>query len=199
MINFPDIKYLGEYYNYIVGLFDRSGIVLNRTSLNKSVRTRSPAILEAKIFAPGVSGYPDETALPFDESIEKIPLLFFLIKLFLLGKEKVWRELFLQMVLSYALMKLYALVAEEGPIYLLTHITINAPMRISLSVSISKNYQPQTKSANPNTTSTPAQGQKYTSHVSPLTECSSSSKLTLSLNILYHFYFKIVHSCHPES
>lgn len=67
MINFPDIKYLGEYYHYIVGLFDRSGIVSNRTSLNKSVRTRSPAILEAKIFAPGVSGYPDETALPFDE------------------------------------------------------------------------------------------------------------------------------------
>ncbi len=68
MTNFPNIRYFSDYYHYLVGLLDTSGIVLDRASLNKSLKTRTPAFMEGKINAPGVSGYPDETARPFDAS-----------------------------------------------------------------------------------------------------------------------------------
>jgi len=68
MHNFPDIRYFSDYYHYILGLIDKSGIVLNRSTLTKSLRWRTASIAIGEVQAPATSGFPDDTALPFDEN-----------------------------------------------------------------------------------------------------------------------------------
>jgi len=67
MRRFPDIRYFPDYYHYIVGLIDKSNIVINRATLTKSRRWSTASITVAEIRAPEIGGYPDETAQPFDE------------------------------------------------------------------------------------------------------------------------------------
>jgi len=67
MRKFPDIRYFSDYYHHIVGLIDKSDIVINRATLTKSRRWSTASITVAEIRAPEIGRYPDETALPFDE------------------------------------------------------------------------------------------------------------------------------------
>lgn len=68
MANFANIRYLGEYYHYVVGLLDRSGIVLSRASLSKSIVMSSTAYIIGEILAPDVGSIPDTEAAAFSES-----------------------------------------------------------------------------------------------------------------------------------
>lgn len=68
MRKFPDIRYFSDYYRYVVGLMDKSDIVINRATLNKSRRWSTAPITVGEVQAPEASSYPDETALPFNES-----------------------------------------------------------------------------------------------------------------------------------
>ncbi|MBM3234960.1 hypothetical protein FJZ31_01545 [Candidatus Poribacteria bacterium] len=67
MRRFPDIRYFSDYYHYIVGLIDKSDIVINRITLTKSYRWSTASITTGEIRAPEIGGYPDETAQSFDE------------------------------------------------------------------------------------------------------------------------------------
>jgi len=68
MRKFPNIRYFSDYYHYIAGLIDKSGIVINRRTLTKSLKGRTASITVGEVRAPEIGRYPDETALPFDES-----------------------------------------------------------------------------------------------------------------------------------
>jgi len=68
MLDLPRIRYFSDYYHYIVGLIDRSNIVINRSTLGKSTGVRARATTVSDIYAPDVSGFPDESAQPFDEN-----------------------------------------------------------------------------------------------------------------------------------
>jgi len=67
MRKFPNIRYFSDYYHHIAGLIDKSGIVINRRTLTKSLKGRTASITVGEVRAPETGGYPDETALPFDE------------------------------------------------------------------------------------------------------------------------------------
>jgi hypothetical protein len=68
MRKFPNIRYFSDYYHHIIGLIDKSGIAINRTTLTKSLKVRTAPIIVGEIRAPEAGGYPDETSLSFDES-----------------------------------------------------------------------------------------------------------------------------------
>jgi len=65
MRKFPDIRYFSDYYHHIAGLVDKSGIVINRRTLTKSLKGRTASITVGEVQAPEAGSYPDETALPF--------------------------------------------------------------------------------------------------------------------------------------
>jgi len=68
MANFAKIRYLSEYYHYVVGLLDRSGIVLSRASLSKSTIMRSKGHIIGEVLAPNVGSFPGADASVFNES-----------------------------------------------------------------------------------------------------------------------------------
>ncbi|MBC8233844.1 hypothetical protein H8E77_30210 [bacterium] len=49
-------------------MIDRNDIVINRSTLGKSIGVRARATVVGDIYAPDVSGFPDESAQSFDES-----------------------------------------------------------------------------------------------------------------------------------
>ncbi|MBC8236102.1 hypothetical protein H8E77_41680 [bacterium] len=66
MRKFPDIRYFSDYYHHIVGLVDKSSIVINRTTLTKSLRgvlhqlqlakykRRKPVVILMKALCPSM-------------------------------------------------------------------------------------------------------------------------------------------------
>lgn len=62
----PRVRFLHEYYHYVVGMIDKSGIVADRSALNKVLEASTPGIQSGLVGAPCNGEFPDETALIFD-------------------------------------------------------------------------------------------------------------------------------------
>jgi len=63
----PQIRFFHEYFRYIVGICDKAGIFLSRSTLNKLLRTSTPTFQIGEVSAPQSGGFPDESAQAFDE------------------------------------------------------------------------------------------------------------------------------------
>lgn len=68
MLDLPRIRYFSDYHHYIVGLIDRSDIVINHSTLSKSIGVNARPTTVGDIYAPDTGGFPDESAQPFDEN-----------------------------------------------------------------------------------------------------------------------------------
>jgi len=68
MSHLAKIRYFSEYYHYVVGVLDRSGIILSRASLSKSIILRSTEQLIGDVYAPENSGFPCSDAASYNKS-----------------------------------------------------------------------------------------------------------------------------------
>ena len=68
MFELPRIRYFSDYYHYVVGLIDRSDIVINRSTPGKFIGVSARATTVSDIYAPDVGGFPDESSQTFDAS-----------------------------------------------------------------------------------------------------------------------------------